>query len=138
MLGLAARGRPVEQERFDDAAPGSSRGLCLPRSKAQKHRAFGDCFLAANLVFEIGRSTDGHLLVRAVIVLFVVALFPPLAWAGQQDATARQLLASWKDEDPSIRAVAQVVAAAFASGLAWSGTLGAELAGCCHGNREPD
>jgi len=61
--------------------------------------------------------------VRAVLVLFVVGLFASPAWAGPQDATARQLLASWKDEDPRIRAVAQVIAAAFASGLAWSGTL---------------
>ena len=61
---------------------------------------------------------------RVVVILFVAALFAPSVWAGSKDATARQLLASWKDEDPGIRAVAEVIAAAFASGLAWSGTLG--------------
>jgi len=61
---------------------------------------------------------------RVAIVFLVAAIIALPVCAGPPDATARQLLASWKDEDPGMRAVAEVIAAAFASGLAWSGTLG--------------
>jgi Rap1a immunity proteins len=66
----------------------------------------------------------GPHLVRVIVVLFAAALFPAAGLAGWQDATARQLLASWKDEDAGMRAVAEVIAAAFASGLAWNDTFG--------------
>jgi hypothetical protein len=71
-----------------------------------------------------------NLLSRTATVLFVAAIFAPPVWAGSQNATARQLLASWKDEDPGIRAVAEVIAAAFASGLAWNDTLGGNSVYC--------
>jgi hypothetical protein len=37
------------------------------------------------------------------------------------DMSAQRLLASWKDEDPGMRMVAEVIASAFASGFSWGG-----------------
>jgi hypothetical protein len=59
---------------------------------------------------------------RAIVVLGIMVLATG-AFSGPQDATARRLLASWKDDELGVRAVAEVIASAFASGLAWAGTL---------------
>jgi hypothetical protein len=61
--------------------------------------------------------------VRRAIVVFGSVILTTAAFGGPQDATARRLLASWKDDEPGVRAVAEVIASAFASGLAWAGTL---------------
>ena len=47
----------------------------------------------------------------------------PSVWAGSENATARELFASWKDDEPGMRAVAEVIASAFASGLSWRGSI---------------
>ncbi len=51
-------------------------------------------------------------------------------WADSPDISARRLLAGWKDQDPSMRVVAQVIASAFASGLSWSTSLGGKEVYC--------
>jgi hypothetical protein len=56
--------------------------------------------------------------------------FAPVVWAGPQNATARALLADWKDQNPGMTAVAQVIASAFASGLAAAGRLGGREVFC--------
>jgi hypothetical protein len=61
--------------------------------------------------------------VRRAIVVFGSVILTTAAFGSPQDATARRLLASWKDDEPGVRAVAEVIASAFASGLAWAGTL---------------
>jgi hypothetical protein len=61
---------------------------------------------------------------RVIAIVVAAVLFAPLAWAGPQDATARALVANWKDQDPGMTAVAEVIASAFASGLAAAGRLG--------------
>ena len=48
----------------------------------------------------------------------------PVAWAGPENATARALVSEWKDGEPGMTAVAEVIASAFASGLAAAGKLG--------------
>ena len=37
------------------------------------------------------------------------------------DISARRLIASWHDDDPGMRMVAEVIASAFASGFSWGG-----------------
>ena len=46
------------------------------------------------------------------------------------DISARRLLSSWKAEDPSMRMLAEVIAAAFSGGLSWHGTLGGKEIYC--------
>ncbi len=43
--------------------------------------------------------------------------------AGPADATARALVADWKNGDREMAAVAEVIASAFASGMSWAGTI---------------
>jgi hypothetical protein len=63
--------------------------------------------------------------VRLAAIALVVTLFAPVgASAAPQDATARALLAAWKDQDPSARLAAELIAGAFASGLANAGKPG--------------
>lgn len=60
---------------------------------------------------------------RTIAALFAVALLASNVRAGPENATARGLIASWKDDDPGMRAVAEVIASAFASGLSWRGSI---------------
>ena len=39
------------------------------------------------------------------------------------DISVRRLLSGWKDQDPSMRLLAKVIASAFANGLSWRGSL---------------
>jgi len=50
--------------------------------------------------------------------------------ADPPDISARRLLSGWKDQDPSTRMVAEVIASAFASGLSWSASLGGREVYC--------
>jgi hypothetical protein len=61
---------------------------------------------------------------RVIAIAFLAALVAPVGvCAAPQDATARALLATWKDQDPSARLAAELIAGAFASGLSWGGKL---------------
>jgi hypothetical protein len=69
--------------------------------------------------------------VRLVVAIVVAAaLFVPVVLAGPQDATARALVADWKDQDPGMRGLAEVIASAFASGLVAAGRLGGKEVFC--------
>jgi hypothetical protein len=67
---------------------------------------------------------------RVVAIVCAAALFASVVWAGPQNATARPLVAEWKDGDPGMTAVAEVIASAFASGLAAAGRLGGREVVC--------
>jgi len=59
---------------------------------------------------------------RCAIVFAVMLLAAP-AWADSPDISVRRLLSGWKDQDPSMRLLAKVIASAFANGLSWRGSL---------------
>ena len=48
-------------------------------------------------------------------------LIASLAPADGADISAQRLVESWKDEDPGMRMIAEVIASAFASGFSWGG-----------------
>ena len=48
--------------------------------------------------------------------LFAAALLTSAVYADSLDISARRLLSSWTDGDPSMRMLAEVIASAFASG----------------------
>ena len=74
------------------------------------------------------RNPFGRSRVAAVILL--AALGTSNSWAGTADTTARALMADWKDADPGMAAVAEVIASAFASGLVAAGRLGGREVFC--------
>jgi hypothetical protein len=43
------------------------------------------------------------------------------AWTGPDDTAARAVVAAWKDGDPGMAKVAEVIASAFA--MSWAGTI---------------
>ena len=43
--------------------------------------------------------------------------------AEPPDISAQRLLTSWKEDDPGMRMLAEVIASAFASGMSWAGTI---------------
>jgi len=45
------------------------------------------------------------------------------AQADGPDISAGRLLANWKDDDPGVRMVAEVIASAFARGFSWGGDV---------------
>jgi hypothetical protein len=60
----------------------------------------------------------------APAAVFLLAALSTLgARADPADTTARALIAAWKDADPGMAKVAEVIAGAFASGMAWGGTI---------------
>ena len=61
---------------------------------------------------------------RVVAIVCAAVLWASVAWAGPENATARALVAEWKDGDPGMTLVAEVIGSAFASGLAAAGKLG--------------
>jgi hypothetical protein len=60
---------------------------------------------------------------RGAIVL-VAMLLTGAASAQSPDISAQRLLSSWKGEDPMMSKLAEVIAAAFSSGLSWQGAVG--------------
>jgi hypothetical protein len=74
------------------------------------------------------RSSYGRSRVAALILL--AALRTSDSWAGPADTTARALVADWKDSDPGMAAVAEVIASTFASGLVAAGRLGGREVFC--------
>jgi len=59
---------------------------------------------------------------RVGAVVLAAALMVSAAQADGPDISAqRRLLDSWKDDDPGMRMVAEVIASAFASGFSWGG-----------------
>jgi Rap1a immunity proteins len=62
--------------------------------------------------------------------VFVVMLIASAARADGPDISAQRLLASWHDEDPSMRMVAEMIASAFASGFSWGGDAAGKRAYC--------
>ena len=54
-------------------------------------------------------------------VVLLVAVWSSETRADPADATARSLMAAWKDADPNMAAVAEVIASVFASGMSWVG-----------------
>jgi hypothetical protein len=67
------------------------------------------------------RNFHGPSKMAAVVLL--AALWTSDARAGPADITARALVAAWKDTDPGMVGVAEVIASAFASGMSWAGTI---------------
>src|SRR5690349_15995646 len=65
----------------------------------------------------------------AVAILVVAA-----ARADGPDISAGRLLASWKDDDPGTRMVAEVIASAFASGFSWGGDAAGKHTYCASPN----
>ena len=63
-------------------------------------------------------------------ILFALMLLLPSASADTPDISAARLLAGWKAEDPTMRMLAEVIASAFASGLAWSAAHGGKAVYC--------
>ena len=66
-------------------------------------------------------SVAGGVLLGALIVSTSLA---------DGDMSAQRLLASWKDEDPGMTMVAEVIASAFASGFSWGGDVAGKRAYC--------
>jgi len=66
---------------------------------------------------------------RGAIVLVAMLLAAP-ALADSPDISARRLLSGWKDQDASMRMLAEVIASAFASGLSWRGSLAGKEVYC--------
>lgn len=62
--------------------------------------------------------------------VFVAALIVSTARADGSDISAQRLLASWHDEDPGMKMVAEVIASAFASGFSWSAGAAGKRAYC--------
>jgi hypothetical protein len=61
---------------------------------------------------------------RVGAVVLAAALMVSAAQADGPDISAqRRLLDSWKDDDPGMRMVAEVIASAFASGFSWGGDV---------------
>jgi hypothetical protein len=62
--------------------------------------------------------------------VFFAGLIGSAAWADGPDISAQRLLASWHDEDPGMRMVAEVIASAFSSGFSWGGDAAGRRAYC--------
>jgi hypothetical protein len=62
--------------------------------------------------------------------VFVATLIASAVQADGPDISAQHLLSSWRDEDPNMRMVAEVIASAFASGFSWGGDLAGKRAYC--------
>jgi hypothetical protein len=60
-------------------------------------------------------------LYSVAVGIFVAMLISSTARADGPDISAQRLLASWHDEDPGMKMVAEVIASGFASGFSWGG-----------------
>jgi hypothetical protein len=52
------------------------------------------------------------------------------ALADGPDISAQRLIASWHDDDPGMKMVAEVIASAFASGFSWGGDAAGKKTYC--------
>jgi hypothetical protein len=52
---------------------------------------------------------------------FSVIAFSAPVGADPTDISAQRLLTSWKEDDPGMKMLAEVIAGAFASGFSWGG-----------------
>src|SRR5208337_980540 len=77
----------------------------------------------------IAESCERSKNMRGAIVLVAMLLAAP-ALADSPDISARRLLSGWKDQDASMRMLAEVIASAFASGLSWRGSLAGKEVYC--------
>jgi hypothetical protein len=73
-------------------------------------------------------------LYSAAVGIYLVALTAFGAQADGPDISAQRLLGSWKNEDPSMRMVAELIASAFASGFSWGGDAGGKRTYCASPN----
>ena len=62
-------------------------------------------------------------LIKMAAAVLLAAVWISGARAGPGDATARALVADWKNGDREMAAIAEVIATAFASGMSWAGTI---------------
>ncbi len=67
------------------------------------------------------RNLDG--LTKMTMAVLLAAVWASEAGAGPADTSARALVAAWKDADPGMAAVAEVIASAFANGMSWAGAI---------------
>jgi hypothetical protein len=67
---------------------------------------------------------------RTGATLFAAVLLTSPVCADSPDISARRLLSSWRDGDPSMRGLAEVIASAFASGLSWRGSVAGKEVYC--------
>jgi len=63
-------------------------------------------------------------------VFLAAAMVASAAQADGPDISAQRLLESWKDDEPGMRMIAEVIASAFASGFSWGGDGAGERAYC--------
>jgi hypothetical protein len=66
----------------------------------------------------------------AAIALAVALIYPAAVRAAPENATARALIAAWKDQHPNGRLAAVLIAGAFASGFVWGGKIGGREVYC--------
>jgi hypothetical protein len=69
-------------------------------------------------------------LTKMTQAVLLIAVWASEARAGPADTTARALVAAWKDADPGMAAVAEVIPSAFASGMSWAGAIEGRPAYC--------
>lgn len=62
--------------------------------------------------------------------VLLAALVACEAQAEGADISAQRLIASWHDDDPGMRMVAEVIASAFASGFSWGGEAARKQSYC--------
>jgi len=67
--------------------------------------------------------------VAAAGVFLAVALSTP-GRADPPDISAQRLLTSWKEGDPGMRMLAEVIGSAFASGFSWGADAGGKHVYC--------
>jgi hypothetical protein len=64
-----------------------------------------------------------HGLTKMMTVVLLITVWASEVRADPANTTARALVAAWKDTDPGMAGVAEVIASAFASGMSWTGTI---------------
>jgi hypothetical protein len=67
------------------------------------------------------RLSLGRIVVCIAAGVFLAATVPTIGEADPPDISAQRLLSSWRDVDPGMSMVAEMIAAAFASGFTWGG-----------------
>ena len=63
-------------------------------------------------------------------MVLVAMLLTSSVGAQSPDISARRLLSGWKEQDPSMRMLAEVIASAFASRLSWAAAHGGKEVYC--------
>ena len=62
--------------------------------------------------------------------ILLAILVASAAQAQGADTSAQRLVASWLDDDPGMKMVAEVFASAFASGFSWGGEVAGKQSHC--------